>query len=99
MIGGAKPLIKALKDFSRWRELGVALHLSPDHLDTIERVNEEAELRKRAVLRAWLGGAGSGVGGVCWENLLEALEGLGESPLARDVAGANGVHWDFSNGV
>ena len=48
VISGAKPLITALKDLSRWKELGLALGVPSEELEAFEKYNEEAELKKRA---------------------------------------------------
>ena len=88
LIGGAKALITALKDYSRWKELGAGLGVPPSQLEDIEKEHEETELRKRAMLRAWYSGS------ACWEALVEALAGLGERQLAQEISRANGLHSD-----
>lgn len=88
-ISGSKALITALKDFSEWKELGLALGIPHAHLQAIEKDNEEAELRKRAMLRAWYSRETQERGGACWDDLVEALAGLGERFLAQEIARAN----------
>jgi hypothetical protein len=90
VISGAKPLITALKDLSRWKELGLALGVPSEELEAIEKDNEEAELKKRGMLRAWY----SRESGACWDKLVEALVGLEESSLAQEIARTNGISSD-----
>ncbi|CAI7990724.1 hypothetical protein GBAR_LOCUS531 [Geodia barretti] len=90
VISGAKPLITALKDLSRWKELGLALGVPSEELGAFEKDNEEAELKKRGMLRTWY----SRESGACWDKLVEALVGLGESSLAQEIARANGLSSD-----
>ena len=118
VISGAKPLITALKDLSRWKELGLALGVPSEELEAFEKDNEEAELKKRGMLWTWYSRFFSSASslsfskeaelkkrgmlrtwysresGACWDKLVEALVGLGESSLAQEIARANGLSSD-----
>ena len=89
-ILSVKDLILALKDFSNWKELGSKLGMSNKLLASIEAENQDLELRKRAMLRAWYNAQGDGV---CWEMLIDALILLKETALAKKIAKKNDVIW------
>jgi hypothetical protein len=73
----------------------LALGVPSEELEAFEKDNEEAELKKRGMLRTWY----SRESGACWDKLVEALVGLGESSLALEIARANGLSSDSAKTV
>lgn len=90
-----KQIISALKDFSKWPELGSKLSVAEEHLKSIDADNQnDTELKKRAMLRMWYNTEHARAGRVCWYHLLDALILLREIELAGKIAKANGIIWE-----
>ena len=84
-----KQLIAALRELTRWRELGTKLGVSAEKLDAIEAGNQDTETRKRALLRTWY----ESLEEACWDTILDALIALNEDSLAKKIAMKNEIPW------
>ncbi len=78
-----KKVIDELDDVnSVWKELGLALGLTPGKLDDIERDERKQSDRMMATITLWLKG-----GGATWQKLISALSDkrVGEGALAKAI--------------
>ena len=69
---------------SRWRRLGLALHISDYHLDNIEHNRHHVENWCQTMLNDWLRGT-VGDGPVTWETLVEAIDDARYGELAQQL--------------
>ena len=81
-------VVRAVRDYSDWKSLGLDLGLDYQTLTSIQENNPgEKEACKMDMLKSWLDGEDevTQCGGPTWEQLAVCLRNLGQDPLAETI--------------